>query len=111
MTLPEDRTLDRLFGALSDPTRRAILARLVEGEATVSELTEPFPISMPAISRHLGILEDADLIVRVRDGQHRRVRLNRAAFDRGEAWFRNYARFWEQGFDRLARHLESKDPT
>jgi DNA-binding transcriptional ArsR family regulator len=94
-----------LFGALADPTRRAILARLALGEATVTELSEPFEISLPAISRHLSVLEEAELVDRLRDGQHRRVRLNATAFQLGAAWFGDYRQFWGQGFDRLAQHL------
>ncbi|MDA1092938.1 MAG: metalloregulator ArsR/SmtB family transcription factor [Acidobacteria bacterium] len=102
-----DRELNRLFAALADPTRRAILARVATGEATVTELTSPFAISMPAVSRHLNLLEAADLIVRVRDGKHRRVSLNPIALERGARWFGDYRTFWDQSFAKLDRHLET----
>ncbi len=97
--------LDHTFGALADPTRRAIVARLAAGEATVNELARPFAISLPAISRHLKVLERAALIVRRRDGQHRRCRLNAGAFVEAEEWLAVQRRFWDESFDRLAEHL------
>jgi DNA-binding transcriptional ArsR family regulator len=98
--------LDRTFAALADPTRRAILARLVEGERTVNELAAPFAISLPAISRHLKVLERAALISRIRDRQHRRCRLNPRALDQAAGWLADQRRFWDESFDRLADHLE-----
>ena len=97
--------LDLTFAALSDPTRRAILARLAASEATVGELAEPFAISLPAISRHLKVLERARLIARSRDGQHRRCRLNPAPIGEAAQWLAFYERFWEGSFERLAAHL------
>ena len=97
--------LDATFSALADPTRRAILARLAQGEATVGELARPFDISMPAISRHLRVLEEATLITRERDGQLRRCRLNASALKRASAWLEFYRRFWVESFDRLDKHL------
>src|SRR5277367_5001085 len=99
-------TLDRTFAALADPTRRAIVARLASGAATVNELAAPFTISLPAISRHLKVLEQAALIVRVREGQHRRCRLEEAGLRIAFDWLGFYQRFWTESFDRLADHLE-----
>ena len=98
--------LDRTFAALADPTRRAILARLVAGERTVNELAAPFTVSLPAISRHLKVLERAALISRIRDGQHRRCRLSPRALDQAAGWLADQRRFWDESFDRLAEHLE-----
>jgi DNA-binding transcriptional ArsR family regulator len=98
-------TLDRTFAALADPTRRAILARLAAGEATVNELAAPFAISLPAISRHLKVLERAALIMRQRDGQHRRCRLKALALHDAADWLASYRRFWSESFDRLAEEL------
>ena len=98
--------LDRTFAALADPTRRAILARLGAGEATVGELAAPFAISLPAISRHLKVLEQASLIRRTRDGQHRRCRVNPATLEQAADWLAFHRRFWDESFDRLAEHLQ-----
>jgi DNA-binding transcriptional ArsR family regulator len=95
-------TLDHAFSALADPTRRAILARLALGEATVGELAEPFSISLPAISRHLKVLEEAALITNVRDGKHRRCRLQPQALDQAAAWLDFSRRFWGGSLDRFA---------
>ncbi len=103
--------LNQTFAALSDPTRRAILARLALGEATAGELAEPFAISQPAISRHLRVLEAASLIERMRDGQHRRCRLKADALREANEWLEFYARFWSESFARLAEHLKRKGPT
>jgi DNA-binding transcriptional ArsR family regulator len=101
--------LDHTFQALADPTRRAILARLALGDATVGELAEPFAISMPAVSRHLKVLEEASLIENRREGKHRRCSLRpktlKDAFDHLEG----YARFWTASFDRLDAYLK-QDP-
>lgn len=98
--------LDRTFGALADPTRRAILARLATGEATVNELAAPFRISLPAVSRHLKVLEQAELIARKRDGKQRICRLNPPALQAASDWLEFYRRFWEQSLGRLAEHLK-----
>ena len=98
--------LDHIFSALADPTRRAILARLARGEATVGELATPFKISMPAISRHLGVLEKASLIVRERQGKHRCCRLNARALADASEWLDFYREFWIGGLDRLEEHLK-----
>jgi DNA-binding transcriptional ArsR family regulator len=98
--------LDSTFAALADPTRRAILARLADGDATVGELAVPFAVSLPAISRHLKVLEDAALIERERDGKHRRCRLKPAPLEAAAAHLDHYARFWSGAFDRLDAHLE-----
>ncbi len=97
------------FAALADPTRRAILARLTLGEASVGELTEPFPMSMPAISKHLRILENADLIARTKDAQWRRCKLRPEGFRVAAHWLQDYEKFWSESFDRLAEHLASTD--
>lgn len=99
---------DRLsitFAALADPTRRAILARLARGEATVSELAEPFAISQPAISRHLRVLEDAKLITRARDAQRRPSRIAAAPLRDVADWVEQYRRYWDLQFDRLDAYL------
>jgi len=93
--------LDATFAALADPTRRAILARLAEGEATVLELAQPFAISQPAISKHLKVLERAGLISRGRDAQRRPCRLEPTPLAAANHWLENYRRFWEESFERL----------
>jgi len=100
------KALDHTFSALSDPTRRAILARLAQGEATVGELAEPFDISLPAISRHLKVLEQASLISNERHGKHRRCRLRPEALAGAADWLEFYRRFWSGSFDRLDAHLK-----
>jgi DNA-binding transcriptional ArsR family regulator len=97
--------LSTTFSALADPTRRAILARLTTGEASVTELAEPFKMSMPAISRHLKVLERAGLIARGREAQWRPCRLKAAPLKDAAGWIGNYRRFWEQNFDRLDHYL------
>ena len=97
--------LDRTFSALADPTRRAILARLAEGEATVNELAEPFPISLQAVSKHLKVLEQAGLIARGRTAQWRPCRLRASPLGEVSGWIEDYRRFWESSFDRLEEHL------
>ena len=97
--------LDLTFAALADPTRRAILARLAEGEATVSELAEPFAVSLPAISRHLKVLERAGLIERGRDGQARPSRLRAQPLDDAVRWMEARKQTWEARMDRLDAHL------
>lgn len=93
--------LDATFAALADPTRRAILARLASGEATVTELAEPFAMSQPAISKHLKVLERAGLIARGRDAQRRPCRLRAAPLAGATAWLEGYRQFWEEQFQRL----------
>jgi DNA-binding transcriptional ArsR family regulator len=100
------KTLDHTFGALSDPTRRAILVRLAQGEATVGELAGPFDMSLPAISRHLKVLEEADLITNEREGKHRRCRLKPEALSAAADWLDFSRRFWRGSFDRLDAHLK-----
>jgi DNA-binding transcriptional ArsR family regulator len=98
-------SLSATFSALADPTRRAIVARLAEGEATVNELAEPFAISLPAISRHLKVLEAAGLISRGRDAQWRPCRLESASLKGVDDWLSHYRRFWSGGFDRMDAYL------
>jgi DNA-binding transcriptional ArsR family regulator len=93
--------LDATFAALADPTRRAILARLASGETTVTELAKPFEMSLPAISKHLKVLERAGLITRGRDAQRRPCRLEAGRLKEIAEWVAEYRRFWEQSFDRL----------
>lgn len=100
--------LDDTFAALSDPTRRAILARLAAGEASVGELGEPFDISPPAISRHLRVLEAAKLIRRERRGKQQICRLDAKALAGATEWLDFYRQFWSESFDRLERRLELK---
>jgi len=97
--------LDLLFGALADATRRGIVERLAVGEATVTELAAPFSISLPAISRHLKVLERASLITRSQEGRWRRARLSPTSLANAAAWFSRYERVWAESFDRLDDHL------
>jgi DNA-binding transcriptional ArsR family regulator len=97
--------LSTTFAALADPTRRAILARLAKGEATVNELAEPFPISLQAVSKHLKVLERAGLIARGRTAQLRPSRLQGEALGEAAGWLAEYREFWEQRIDRLDTHL------
>ena len=103
--MAEQDRLSAVFGALADPTRRAIIARLADGGATVTELAEPFPISLPAISRHLKVLERAGLISRSRSGQWRSSTLEAAALKEATDWMDRYRVLWEASFDRLDTHL------
>jgi DNA-binding transcriptional ArsR family regulator len=98
--------LSVIFSALADPTRRAILARLSEGDATVSELAEPFDISLPAISRHLKVLEAAGLISRSRTAQWRSSSLQAAPLRDATEWMERYRKFWDESLDRLDAHLK-----
>jgi DNA-binding transcriptional ArsR family regulator len=102
--MPTDQ-LTRTFSALADPTRRAILARLATGETSVSDLAAPFDISLPAISRHLKVLEQAGLITRGRDAQWRPARLEAAPLREVAGWVDDYRRFWEKSFDRMDAYL------
>ena len=97
--------LTETFAALADPTRRAILERLAEGDATVGELAQPFPISVQAVSKHLKVLERAGLITRGRSAQLRPSRLHGAPLREAAAWLDGYRPFWEAGFDRLDERL------
>ena len=97
--------LDRTFAALSDPIRRSILERLAEGDATVHDLAAPFPVSLPAISRHLKVLERAGLIERGRDAQGRPSRLQPEPLEAASAWLADRRRTWEARLDRLDAHL------
>ena len=98
--------LSETFGALADPTRRAILARLASGKASVSELAEPFAMSMPAISKHLKVLERAGLISRGREAQWRPCRLEARPLQDVAGWVEHYRRFWDESFDRLDVYLK-----
>ena len=109
--MPADR-LSATFAALSDPTRRAILARLASGETSVTELAEPFDMSLPAVSKHLKVLERAGLILRGREAQWRPCRIEPRALKEVDDWLERYRRFWEQSFDRLddyLRELQAKE--
>jgi DNA-binding transcriptional ArsR family regulator len=101
--------LDTTFAALSDPTRRAILARLARGGATVNELAKPFATSLPGITKHLGKLEQAGLIVSEKKGRERHCRLAARPLKDAADWLSHYEQFWTSQFDRLAKHLESKE--
>jgi len=98
--------LDRVFGALADPTRRAILARLAQGEATVNELVAPFDLSQPTISKHLKVLERAGLVARGREAQFRPVRLNAAPLASAAHWLGDYRRFWAESLERLHTYVQ-----
>lgn len=98
--------LSATFAALSDPTRRAIIERLARGSASVGELARPFDISLPAVSRHLKVLEGAGLIAREKDAQWRRCRLETAPLNDAVAWVERTRRFWEDSFDALSAYLE-----
>jgi len=98
--------LSNTFAALADPTRRAILARLARGETSVSELAEPFEMSMPAVSKHLKVLERAGLIARSREAQWRPCRLNASPLKEAASWIEEYRRFWMPFIDALERHLD-----
>ena len=98
--------LDRTFAALADPTRRAILARLAGGQASVTELAEPFSMSLPAVSKHLKVLERAGLVARGRERQWRPARLEAGPLKEVADWMEPYRRFWEESYDRLEEYLE-----
>jgi DNA-binding transcriptional ArsR family regulator len=106
MGLSAAENLDRVFAALADPTRRAILSRLARGEATVNELVEPFHLSQPTISKHLKVLESSGLVSRGREAQFRPVHLNAAPLQSAAQWLGNYQAFWEQSLDRLDTHVK-----
>jgi DNA-binding transcriptional ArsR family regulator len=102
--MPTDR-LSTTFAALADPTRRAILARLASGETSVTELAEPFAMSLPAVSKHLKVLERAGLIARGREAQWRPCRIEPGALKQVDDWLERYRRFWDQSLDRLDTYL------
>ena len=102
--MPTDR-LSTTFAALADPTRRAILARLVSGETSVTELAEPFAMSLPAVSKHLKVLERAGLIARGREAQWRPCRIEPGALKQVDDWLERYRRFWDASLDRLDHYL------
>jgi DNA-binding transcriptional ArsR family regulator len=104
-SMPPDR-LSTKFAALADPTRRAILARLALGETSVTELAEPFEMSLPAVSKHLKVLERAGLIARGREAQWRPCRIEPAALKDVDDWLEEYRRFWDARLDRLENYLE-----
>jgi DNA-binding transcriptional ArsR family regulator len=113
---PIDERLDAVFGALADPTRRAILTRLTQGEASVAELTKPFTVSQPAISRHLGVLERAGLISRSRKATARLSHLEAEPLKEATVWLAGYREFWEESYERLDELLATlqqpeTDPT
>lgn len=103
--MPTDK-LSRTFAALADPTRRAMLARLTQGEATVGQLAEPFDMSFAAVSKHLQVLEKAGLVSRGRDAQYRPAHLDARPLAAASDWIGDYAWFWEDSFDSLGRCLE-----
>ena len=100
--------LDRTFAALADPTRRAMLKRLTEGEATLTELAAPFPVSVQAVAKHLRVLEEAGLVTRRTNGQLRPARLRYTPLRQAAGWIGDYQRFWERGFDRMAVRLSER---
>lgn len=106
MATATDERLDRTFSALADPTRRAILARLAAGEASVTELAAPFDMSLPAVSKHLKVLERAGLIARGRERQWRPARLEAGPLKEVADWTERYRRFWDERYDRLDEYLE-----
>jgi DNA-binding transcriptional ArsR family regulator len=106
--VPDDE-LNGTFAALADPTRRAILGRLAEGEATVNELAAPFPVTVQAISRHLKVLEQAGLITRGRSGQLRPSRLEGARLREAAEWLERYRSFWAGSFDRMEERLVGRE--
>ena len=101
-----DDSISSTFAALADPTRRAILARLALGETSVTELAEPFEMSMPAVSKHLRVLERAGLITRGREAQWRPCKLKAEPLREAAGWLDEYRQFWEQSFDRLDEYLQ-----
>jgi len=100
------RLLDRTFGALADPTRRRILEHLAQGDRCVTELAKPYSMSLPAVSKHLRVLEKAGLVRRRRDGRVHRLKLQAAPMQQAQQWIEEYRRFWEDSFDRLDEYLK-----
>jgi DNA-binding transcriptional ArsR family regulator len=105
----DDERLDRVFAALADPTRRAILARLSGGDATVGELAAPFAMSRPAVSKHLTVLERAGLVTRLTDGRVNRCVLDPEPLREASSWVERYRRYWEGSLDRLVEYLETEE--
>ena len=111
VAFPDDK-LDRTFGALAHPIRRAILTRLARnGSASVSDLAEPFDVSLMAVSKHLKVMEEAGLIVREKDGRVHRCSFDPASFDMASDWIETHRRFWTQQLDSLAAYLEAPGPS
>jgi DNA-binding transcriptional ArsR family regulator len=104
-----DDQLTSTFAALADPTRRAILTRLAEGEASVNELAEPFPISVQAVSKHIKVLERAGLVTRRRSAQLRPSRLQGTPLREAVEWLESYRRFWQESFDRLDERVQARE--
>jgi len=104
-------TLDRTFAALADPTRRRILAQLSRGEHCVTDLAKPYSMSLPAISKHLRVLENAGLIRRRRNGRVHRMQLEAAPMQQASQWIEEYRRFWEESLDRLGEYLKTLQQT
>jgi len=100
------RHLDRTFGALADPTRRRILEHLAHGDRCVTDLARPYSMSLPAVSKHLRVLEKAGLVRRRRDGRVHRLRLETAPMQEAQKWIEEYRQFWEESFDRLDEYLK-----
>ena len=100
------RMLDRTFGALADPTRRRILEQLAHGDRCVTDLARPYSMSLPAVSKHLRVLEKAGLIRRRRDGRVHHLKLEAAPMQQAQRWIEAYRRFWEESFDRLDEYLK-----
>jgi DNA-binding transcriptional ArsR family regulator len=107
MTTAPDQRLDATFAALADPTRRAIVARLAVGDATVNELAQPFDLSLPGISKHLKVLERSGLISRRRRAQFRPCHLERQALDTAASWIEEHRQLWSERFDKLDDHLRT----
>lgn len=105
MTRRDDDRLDKTFGALANSTRRAILARLAKGEATVNELAEPFNMSLPAISKHIKVLEDAGLIIQGKKAQYRPCTINVTPLQEISNWTEQYRHIWEESFDRMDNYI------
>lgn len=100
------RLLDRTFGALADPTRRRILEQLAHGDRCVTDIARPYSMSLPAVSKHLRVLEKAGLVRRRRDGRVHRLKLDAAPMKQAQQWIEEYRRFWEESFDRLDEYLK-----
>ena len=108
MVKSKEAELDKIFRALADPTRRAILKRLTTRERAVMDVAEPFRMSLPAVSKHIKVLEGARLVKRTRKGSYSYLRLDGAAMKRADEWIEEYRRFWEQSLDRLADYLQQE---
>jgi len=107
MVKHSEATLNNVFYALCDPTRRAILERLTKGHSQVTELAEPYDMSLPAVSKHLGVLEQAGLVTREKDGRVRRCKLVPENLETANEWLEKYRIFWEESFDRLDAYLKT----